>query len=81
MTRGRSVSKLCSKYLDIFGLLLSISPPFQVLGDVKRLWLRLCELQAASARPAVALGSPKKQRRLPVAESSDTDAVEEVPER
>ena len=53
----------------------------QVLGDVKRLWLRLCELQAASARPAVALGSPRKQRRPPTVESSDTDAVEEVPER
>ena len=53
----------------------------QVLGDVKRLWLRLCELQAASARPAVALGSPRKQRRPPAVESSDTDAVEEVPER
>ena len=72
---------MCSKELGMAELAQRCFPPFQVLGDVKRLWLRLCELQAASSRPAVALGSPKKQRRLPVAESSDTDAVEEVPER
>ena len=53
----------------------------QVLGDVKRLWLRLSELQGSCGRPAPAPVSPRKQRRVPVVESSDTDAVEEVPER
>ncbi|XP_043247532.1 sphingomyelin synthase-related protein 1-like [Amphibalanus amphitrite] len=58
-------------------------PPLEikVLGDVKRLWLRLCELQGAGSRPSAVLGSPRKQRRIAAVESSDTDAVEEVPER
>ncbi|XP_037084226.1 sphingomyelin synthase-related protein 1-like [Pollicipes pollicipes] len=55
----------------------------KVLGDIKRLWLRLCQLQTEGdqlASPAVPLGSPRKQRRF-TADSSDSEAVEEVPER
>lgn len=69
------------------------TPPIniRVLGDVKRLWLRLQQLQGAAApragsaawgEPVASLpGSPVRVRRVVPSDSTDSEAVEEAPER